>query len=469
MRIISQFYKVIFLLVFCNLIFTAIYVGAGFLPKDQLISKLQKADEIGVLKTPINSIERATTGWGIDYGTECVALSIGLKDKHQYIGVHKYFSRFYDGFSNKGALEGVFDPCSGLDRIVNSSSVEIIDSNLESYARNWWGMSIVMQILYLLFGLALAKTYLYILGIGLTVYFYNLISKVTGNNKVGIYFLAPLILFADFQEIHNSYPFMLFYIQMVLTGIILLKILNSVLYAQFKLVALGIICGSVYNFVFWLNFHMVITFTALTIFLATWQKQKTFKTLFTILLFEVAWIVGFVFTTIYKWIISSLLFGSEVRDSIYAALGVRLSSSSGGLNAPLTEYSQNFSLLPVPFRAVIINLMAFASKFVDPRNSSIAGVLIIFLILLSLFGLFLQRHKPWVHISKFDAFWIFLLSCFPIFYFLLTPNHSFNHAVVTYRALPISLGFFLAVIYQAYSEAAVKERARQHLINSLGT
>jgi hypothetical protein len=462
MKIISKVSQVVFLLIFCNFVFTTIYVGANFLPKDQMLSKLQKADDTGVLKTPINSIERATTGWGIDYGTECVALSIGLKDKQQYIGLNKYFSRFYDGFSNMGAAEGVFDPCSGLDRLVNSSSINTIDPNLQSYARNWWGMSIAMQILYLLFGLALAKTYLFILGIALTFYFYQLLSRALGNNKVGIYFLAPLILFADFQEIHNSYPFMLFYIQMILTGVLILKLLESDFYSGSKIVALGIICGSIYNFVFWLDFHMVITFSALTIFLATWHKHKTSRILSMIFLFESAWILGFVFTTIYKWTLSSLLFGSEVRESIFSALGVRLSSSSGGLNAPLSEYSQNFSTLPVPVRAIIINFMAFASKFVDPRNSSLAGVLVIFLILISFFYLFLRKYRPWIYVSKFDATWIFVLACFPIFYFLLTPNHSFNHAVVTYRAIPISLGFLLAITYQGSKYASMDMGIKQN-------
>jgi hypothetical protein len=35
----------------------------------------------------------------------------------------------------------------------------------------------------------------------------------------------------------------------------------------------------------------------------------------------------------------------------------------------------------------------------------------------------------------------------PFFYYALTPNHSFNHAVLSYRAIPISLGFILSFIY----------------------
>ena len=448
MIVVSKISRILIIALFCNFIFTAIYIGASFLPKEEMISSLQKASTTGVLKTPLNSIERATTGWGIDYGTECVALSIGLKDKQEFVGLKKYFSRFYDGFSNVGAADGVFDPCSGLNRIVQSSSNQTLDSTLQSYARNWWGMSVLMQVLYLLVGLALAKTYLYIIGIVLTVYFYKLLSKKTGNNKIGVFFLAPSILFADFQEIHNSFPFMVFYIQMLLTGIVLLKLFDFKDYDNFRLILFGLLLGSIYNFIFWLDFHMVITFSSLTIFLILWGKEKNSLIIKRIVFFESAWIFGFIFSTIYKWIISSLIFGSEVSESIYAALGVRLSSSSDGLNAPLSEYSKDFSFLPTSLRAVIINLMAFASKFIDPRNSSTFGLIIVLVALLMLGGFFLKKYQPWKYIPKQDAFFILILAFIPIFYFALTPNHSFNHAVVTYRALPISLGFILAAVFK---------------------
>jgi hypothetical protein len=448
MKIASRLSKGLVLVLLCNLGFTAIYIGASFLPKDKMVSTLQKASSTGVLKTPLNSIERATTGWGIDYGTECVALSIGLRDKEKYEGIKRYFSRFYDGFSNVGAAEGVFDPCSGLNRIVNSSSEHNIDSTLESYARNWWGMSIFMQILYLLLGLALAKSYIFIIGIVLTCYFYHLFSKMNLDYKMGGFLLAPLILFADFQEIHNSYPFMMFYIQMMATGIFILKIFGSKSYSIGKILSLGLVAGSIYNFIFWLDFHMVITFSALVIFLITWGKQKNKEIFKIIFLFESAWIFGFIFSTVYKWIISSVLFGSEVKESIFTALGVRLSSSSGGLNVPLTDYSQSFSFLPVPFRAILINLMAFASKFVDPRNSSILGLVIVLFCFATLLVKFLGIYKPWAYIPKVDGIFIILLSFIPFFYYFITPNHSFNHAVLTYRALPISLGFLLAAGYK---------------------
>lgn len=448
MKMVSKISRVIILVLFCNLCFTAIYVGASFLPKEKMVTTLQKADSTGVLKTPLNSIERATTGWGIDYGTECVALSIGLKDKKEYDGVKKYFSRFYDGFSNVGATQGVFDPCSGLNRIIQSNSNQKVDPALESYARNWWGMSILMQILYLLLGLALAKSYLFIIGVILTFYFYQLFSKNTNNSKIGIFFLAPLLLFADFQEIHNSYPFMLFYIEMVLSGILLLKLLHSGAYDNFNLILLGLVSGSIYNFIFWLDFHMVITFSALTIFLILWGIQDTKSIFKSIFLFESFWVIGFLSTTLYKWIFSSFLFGSEVRESILNALGVRLSSSSSGLNSPLSDYSHSFSFLPVPFRAVVINLMAFASKFVDPRNSSLLGIFIIVFISLLFLSLFLISNKPWKYIPTIEIIYILTLALIPIFYYLVTPNHSFNHAVLTYRALPISLGFLLAAFYK---------------------
>jgi hypothetical protein len=67
-------YKVFSVLLICNSLFILIYMLSSSIPTETIVTKLRSAHETGVLKTPENSIGRSTTGLGIDFGTECVAL-----------------------------------------------------------------------------------------------------------------------------------------------------------------------------------------------------------------------------------------------------------------------------------------------------------------------------------------------------------------------------------------------------------
>ena len=93
---IKYIYLALISVLICNLVFVLIYGISAFMPNDSVIKSLQSSQQTGVLKTPINSIERSTTGLGLDYGTECAAIAISLKTKPEYNQVNKFFSRFYD-------------------------------------------------------------------------------------------------------------------------------------------------------------------------------------------------------------------------------------------------------------------------------------------------------------------------------------------------------------------------------------
>jgi hypothetical protein len=162
-------------------------------------------------------------------------------------------------------------------------------------------------------------------------------------------------------------------------------------------------------------------------------------------LFLLGFGLGFLLTTLVKWLISVFIYGDEVWNSIKVALDTRLGSS--GLNGPLSEYSANFEMLPVPLRAIVLNLMVAASKVIDPRNASFGGVVIIGVVLLVLLFLYLNGinfGKHFIGNEFYSAIPVFLI---PYLYYMLTPNHSFNHAVLSYRAIPLSIGFLLALGY----------------------
>jgi hypothetical protein len=115
---------------------------ASLIPTETVVNQLKSAHETGVLKTPENSISRSTTGLGIDFGTECVALGLNLKQSPDQIGKNKVLSRFYESYLPSTADRNQFDPCAGILEMIKTENDKELSQNLESYARNWWGVSI---------------------------------------------------------------------------------------------------------------------------------------------------------------------------------------------------------------------------------------------------------------------------------------------------------------------------------------
>jgi hypothetical protein len=417
------------------------------IPKKDLLDSLEQAQRTSVLKTPVNSIERSTTGWGIDYGTECVALSIGLKDKIKHSGIDKLKSRFYDGYLVSGQNNGVFDPCAGLIQLINPSNPSMQEKDLISYARNWWGMSIFIQVLIWFVGLATAKSFLYVGMICSIGIFYYRFTKVTRDYKVGLLFLFPLILFGDFQELHNSFPYAVFLIELFIIAFLTINLLDLNRYNATRFIVFSISAGSIYNFIFWLNFHMVLTFVPAMVFLLLYRKESLNTIMSKIFVFLSCFSFGFVATTVIKWGISVAVYGNEVLITVKDALGLRLGSGTQGINQPLSQYSSDFSALPLSLRAIVINLMVSASKYIDPRNSSLMGMAIFVSFYFIVLYFYTQKMNPVKNISTIEFIYACSVASIPFFYYILTPNHSFNHAAVSYRAIPIVVGFMLSFIY----------------------
>ena len=268
-----------------------------------------------------------------------------------------------------------------------------------------------------------------------------------GDWKPGIFLLAPLILFGDFQEIHNSFPYSLYTIQIFTSALAIMSVLTYSKFNYNYLFLASIAISSLYNFIFWFGFHIVVTFVCAVIFLILFNKISIIEIYKKIFTFLSGYLIGFITTTIIKWILSVYFFGSEIRESITSALQVRLSAGTGGLNGPLLEYSSVFSILPVPIRAVLLNVMVFASKIVDPRNANTIGILIVSLLLLFLLFKFINTYKLNKTSDRGTLLAFMPIFLIPYIYIMATANHSFNHAVLVYRAIPVSIGFALSLIY----------------------
>jgi hypothetical protein len=440
-------------LIACNVVFSSIYIFGSFLPQEKVIQSLRVSQANETLKTPVGSVDRSPTGLGIDYGTECAALSIGLKDKSTENFNQSFLKRFYDGYLVSGQNVGVFDPCSGLLQLIDLDNKGLIEPDLSSYARNWWGISIFIQAGILLFGLATTKIYIYIALLISVLYFYILFSKFTGNNVIGILLLFPFMFFGDFQDLHNSFPFALLTIQVFVSAILVLNLIKKNPLSNNSLLFLAITLGSTYNFIFWLNFHLVLTFVPIVIFLVLFGRKTILEIYTKVVFFLVGYIFGFISTAVIKWVLSSLIYGGEIVETIRRALDLRLSSGSNGLNANLLDYASFFHGFPLPIKASFINIMVFASKFIDPRYASKTGLVLFYLLLLSLILLLAYKYKVFNIFLTTEYFAVIPIFLIPFIYFALTPNHSFNHAVLTYRAIPLVLGFLLSFIYMNNKKA----------------
>lgn len=441
--------KFFYVVLISNALFILIYALSSFFPAETIVNQLKSAHETGVLKTPENSISRSTTGLGIDFGTECVALGLNLKQSPDQSNKNKVLTRFYESYTPSAAGQNQFDPCAGLLEMINVENNDQHLQNLASYARNWWGVSIFIQIGVALFGLAAFKSYLYSAMIILVVLFYLRFSKVMGNFSIGILLLAPFILTGDFQDLYNVAPYSLFTIQMFLFGIILLKNLEKKENQLIRIFKISVMFGSVYNFMFWFNFHLILTFLPSVIYLTLLKKDSYRKIMEKIAILLVGFTSGFIVTTFVKWIIGIMIYGGKIQDQVIKALGVRLSSNQNGLNGPLLSYTSGVDFLPVPFRAIVVNLMVYASKVMDPRSTSSITIGLVLILFLTIGMYQLKSFKFSFNIAKFyllPALPVFLI---PFFYYGITANHSFNHAALTYRALPLTLGFVMSLLYFA--------------------
>lgn len=444
---ISKFFSVVLI---CNALFILIYMLSSSIPTKTIVTKLSSAHETGVLKTPENSIGRSTTGLGIDFGTECVALGMNLIQNPELMGENKVLYRFYESYLPSASNQNQFDPCAGLLEVINRQGNKEITENLESYARNWWGISIFMQIGVALFGLASFKSYLYIIMISSGVLLYLRFSKEMNNYLIGLFLLAPFVLTGDFQDLYNVAPYSMFTIQMFLFGIILLKTLKTKENQLLRMLMISVLFGSVYNFIFWLNFHLIITFLPSLIYLTLLNKVPYREIMLKITVFLTGFTSGFIVTTLIKWMLGIVIYGGDIRDQIVKALGIRLSSGQSGLNAPLLSYTSGVDFLPVPIKAIVLNFMVYASKIIDPRSTSPATIGVMLLIFFAI-GLYIIRNKYFT----FKTLKLYLLPAsplflIPLFYYALTANHSFNHATLTYRALPLSLGLMLSLLHFSY-------------------
>jgi hypothetical protein len=169
-----------------------------------------------------------------------------------------------------------------------------------------------------------------------------------------------------------------------------------------------------------------------------------------ITIFLIGFTSGFIMTTFIKWMLGIVIYGGDIRDQIIKALGVRLSSGQNGLNAPLLSYTSGVDFLPVPIRAIIVNFMVYASKFIDPRSTAPVTIGAMILILLAIGLYVLKNNNLSLKIIKLDLLPAFPLFLIPLSYYALTANHSFNHAALTYRALPLTLGLILSLLYLSY-------------------
>jgi hypothetical protein len=440
------------LLIAANFCFSLLYLSGNFIDKPRLINQLRNAEISGVLTTPPWSIGRATTGWGIDYGTECIALGMNLSDdQYNHEGIR---TRFYDSYLQKGTNSPGLDPCGGLSDVLNNTKDRYPPG---TYLRNWWGISIFSQFMVIFFGLAQFKLIIGVLNlIAIALIFRNFSQRIKTKNPFKTIFLLlfPFMALSDFIEIHNSFPHSIATLLMFCTVIGIERLTRKKNLGLTSIAFFAIISGAIYNFSFWILPQNVLIMGVGALLLLGYSETIPFISILKqISVFGIYWIIGFIGSTIIKWIISLFLFGNEVTSGIRSALSLRLSQGNIGLNTPLQNYLGGLGGRPLWFNSILINYAAFFQKLVDPRYSGlILVVAIIVFFNLALGLLFISKIRKIVRSGNSYDLGIFAINAAvllsPALYYAITANHSFNHATMTFRSIPISIGIFLAMCDQ---------------------
>ena len=468
----------ILVLILLNSVFVALYSLSDFIPRNRVISEIHENFKSGVLKDPAWSIGRASTGWGIDFSTECIALGNNLQHPKGISGV---VAPFYDYYPIKSPNSPGLDPCSGLKDISNGGVISTSNNTAGNYYRNWWGISIFGQIAVAFIGLATFKLLLLILNILFFIkYLYDLIGGELSRRNVKFITLlgAPYLFFSDFFEVNNSYPHSVANLMMLLTGLSLSRVLGGNGFNYQKLMYFAIGAGSIYNFMFWILPQNALEIGLISIAICgirlSWENKKIVSSS---LIYVFSWAIGFISTTLIKWLISLALIGPKVYGSILGPLSIRISQGNAGLNQPLQDYLGGLGSRPLWLNSILINYAAALARVIDPRLAIVTITLLVFAILiisyLKIVLHLLFSNRNFLSASVFieeKRYLPFMLLGFPLIYYALTPNHSFNHATMTFRTIPLSVGGFLASSYLILGKIELKQSFSnfiRHLVGRL--
>lgn len=412
--------KCILLVLLLPLIIMFFYGSRFVFPVDQYKTKLANSVDSGAITN--NLIVRSPAGWGSDRGTECFALSIGLKPEN----LQENFLDLYPL-----PAKNSWQPCEGLIRFLHKDSYEN-----QQYARYWHGYAILTQWLVLIFGFPQVHLLLWVINIILINTTFNKFRSELKNKFNKFYFIFAYILYligSGAAEIYSSIPHVMSSIYILLSFLIILKISKSK--SKLEMAVVAFLIGGFYTFTFTLLNPqsipvMILSWVPIILSLRKCALKETFL-IQTFLL--IGYSLGATFTWISKWVIVERVTNFDIWRDVTQQISLRTSQNLESLSSGVSQHLSLFENFPVPIKAIIANISAFTVNFADPRYSSLVWLILfsssIFGIIISIFKLKLNHAHYFVII--YQLFGTIML----IFYYAILSQHSFDHATFTYRSI----------------------------------
>lgn len=396
-----------------------------------------------------SNVGRGPTGWGTDQATECLSLNMGL------LQPNSLQSLLLNTYPTPKNLE--YNPCQGLKDWAYKNSKQI---EWGTYARYWFGHSVVTTWLTYLFGLGFTRNLLFCF---LLIGYFLLIRSISFNmaqcgistRKAYLVSTSSLLIYffsAGILDLASSIPHLLSELLIVLTGIALNYYFFKLNNLKFFTLAFG--CGGLYVvIVYAINPQSIFVTPLCWVLNPLIFNLKNIKLFIKKIFLAVSGLIlGFLVLWSSKLIIIKALTNFPIGTEFVNQFKHRASQDISQLSTGVSNHLNFIQELPSFIQAILANIFAYSVKFWDPRFSSSYFGLIIIVIIFFVYLLFLFLFKFIKKIRHYDLITILKLLTFfsPILFILFwygfLAQHSFDHSTYTFRSLALVIS---SVIYLA--------------------
>ena len=339
---------------------------------------------------------------------------------------------------------------------INNDFIDAVEESKEAntqYLRYWHGSMLILRPLFIVFNIE--QIYL-INEIALSILaLVLLIMLFKKSKKVAIVFLLALILVSSWYVAYCIEYSTTFYV-MLIASMIAIKIdsKNKDLAdkANSKLFNLFLITGIITCFVDFLTTEMLTLFVPLILVLAIRKEEKredTLKNTFKFVIKScILWFVGYAGMWLAKWTLSSLILNINALDYVKDNAMLRINGLQGLSNHKElygNVIGKNIDTIPL---MNIINIKIYMWEV----KAMIAIVLIAVLMFID-----------WKNLKKkkFSLIMIFI-GIMPYLRYLILANHSYRHAMFTFRDQIITIMAILLILLDCFNYELLFKKISLH-------
>lgn len=368
--------------------------------KDNAVSVITQIHDEGpypIVRTPILLL---------DNFTDCVMCNVVLSCDSSYSLVQKSLLNPVQ-VSNKGkVIEETYLWAIGEKEISRKSH----------YGRYWHGYQVPLTLLLLVTdynGIRLFNGILYLFLFICTIW---LMCKRCGW-QLSIAFLVAILMTASPYIAPMSMQFFGCHaIMLIATIIVLLRKQSSD-----KDFTIFLTIGACTAFIDLLTTPVITLGVPLACYIAYLRPQRTMRT---IALLSLAWVLGYVTLWASKWVIATVITGENVIANALGTVQFRTIGNGSYFDA----------LKPIG------SLLSMLDKY----NISLSNVIVFTIIIIAIFAMIFIIRRGWKPLKQ--QLWWLIIGALPLVWYCLLPQHSISHFFFTWRALLVTVFSLTAMI-----------------------